>query len=80
MPDLRSRLTDCFAAVFPDLGADEIQHASVASVAAWDSLATVTLVGVIEEEFGEAIGTDDLADLVSFELILDHLTEKSHGN
>ncbi len=39
-------------------------------MAGWDSLAAITLVNVIEEEFGVAL---DLADLPSFGKILNFL-------
>jgi acyl carrier protein len=71
MADLRTRLEQCFAAVFPDLSADEIRSASTASVPAWDSLAFATLVSVIEEEFGVEIPVDELAELGSFNLLLE---------
>ena len=76
MADLEARLTDCFAAVFPALAADEIPRASLASVGQWDSLATITLVGVLEQEFGVSVQPDDLEPEASFELILDYL--RSH--
>jgi acyl carrier protein len=41
------------------------------SVAAWDSVAAITLVSVIEEEFGILMDLDRLADLDSFEQVLD---------
>jgi acyl carrier protein len=76
MDDLRERLTRCFSAVFPDLGHDEIPHASAASVGAWDSLATITLVTVLEEEFGLPLPPEDVEQLSSFELVLDYLEAK----
>jgi acyl carrier protein len=36
------------------------------SVPAWDSLAAVTLVAVLQEEFGLQINLMDLPELVSF--------------
>jgi acyl carrier protein len=74
--DLEARLADCFAAVFPDLSAEEVPRASLASVAQWDSLATLTLVAVLEQEFGVSVQPGDLEQLTSFELILDYL--RSH--
>jgi acyl carrier protein len=38
----------------------------VESVPAWDSLAAVTLVAVLQEEFGLQINLIDLPELVSF--------------
>jgi acyl carrier protein len=49
----------------------EIEAATQVSVAAWDSVAAITLVSVIEEEFGILMDLDRLADLDSFEQVLD---------
>ncbi|HWF38898.1 MAG TPA: acyl carrier protein [Candidatus Acidoferrales bacterium] len=59
------RLIRCFAAVFPDLSAQQIRNTS-AETSDWNSLAAVTLVTLIEEEFGISIGMLDLAELDSF--------------
>jgi acyl carrier protein len=73
MADLESRLVDCFAAAFPEIDRQEIPSVSAGSIASWDSLAGITLISLIEEEFGVAISPDDVPDLISFELILDYL-------
>jgi acyl carrier protein len=73
MVDLKSRLVNCFATVFPELTPPEIPAVSMGSLASWDSVAGVTLLSVIEEEFSLSIPPDDVAGLVSFELILDYL-------
>ena len=46
-PDLRPPKA-CFSCVFPSLSDEDIPHASVATVGSWDSLATVTLVALVE--------------------------------
>ena len=69
------RLVSCFRTVFPALDDQEIAQASIASLAKWDSLATVTLVSVIEEEFGIEVKDTDLENFVSFDLIAETLTE-----
>ncbi|HXN72312.1 MAG TPA: acyl carrier protein [Candidatus Acidoferrales bacterium] len=66
MDEMEQRLVRCFSSVFPDLSAEQIRTASVESVPAWDSLAAVTLVAVLQEEFGLQISLMDLPDLVSF--------------
>ncbi|MDQ3753870.1 MAG: acyl carrier protein [Acidobacteriota bacterium] len=71
--DTRSRLLKCFAVVFPELSEAEIPHASATAVADWDSVASVTLMSVIEEEFGIELDADSLEHLVSFEQMLDYL-------
>ena len=77
MPELQTRLTGCFATVFPNLDTDEILRASHTSVASWDSLATVTLVSVVEEEFGVSIPPEDFEYLISFDLVLDCLKRRT---
>lgn len=73
MDEHRTRLTTCFAAIFPDLPAAEIPAATPLTVAAWDSIANVTLLAVVEEEFGIAVDPDDLERLTSFDALLDYL-------
>ncbi|MEM9487906.1 MAG: hypothetical protein AAGC55_02115 [Myxococcota bacterium] len=77
--DVAQRLTQCFARVFHDLSQDELTRASMASVAAWDSVATITLIDLIQDEFGVALDEDEeaLGQLTSFELILDYLREQA---
>ena len=70
MNDDRERLIKCFAAVFPTLSEEEIQRAAPNAVEDWDSLSSVTLVGVIEEEFNTSIATEDFEHLLSFEATL----------
>jgi acyl carrier protein len=73
MSDIRERVTRCFSNVFPDLPEDEIPRASTASLPAWDSVAHVTLLSSIAEEFGEPFEIEDYEELVSFPLIVDRL-------
>ncbi len=75
MSSSRERLTECFATVFPDLSPAEIPRASTSTVSAWDSIASVTLVSLIEEEFGLQIALDELEELTSFELVLSVVDE-----
>ncbi len=72
--EIASRLEDCLAVVFPHVPRKQLSRASVSSVSQWDSLATLTLVGVIEETFGIQIPPDDLGEFLSFELIQDYLS------
>jgi acyl carrier protein len=66
MDEAENRLIRCFSSVFPDLTSEQIRSASMDSVPAWDSLAAVTLVAVLQEEFGLQINLMDLPELVSF--------------
>jgi acyl carrier protein len=79
MNNTNQRVADCFANVFPDIQADEIPRASTASLAAWDSVAHVTLLSALSEEFEIEFAPDDFEELVSFQLILDYVqTRKAH--
>jgi acyl carrier protein len=67
MNDIRTRLTRCFAAVFPDLPGDQIEAASIRTVKGWDSIALVTLISLVEEEFACSIALEQIPNLESFE-------------
>ena len=75
--DIKPRVIQCFSNVFPDLSEAEIERASTASLAAWDSVAHVTLLSSIAEEFGTSFELEDFEELVSFPLIVDHLENQS---
>ena len=79
MSDTRDRLKSCFRTVFPNLPEASIASASAATVPAWDSLGSITLLQVIEEEFHTAIDLDRLADLDSFESLADYLSIASQN-
>jgi len=76
MDETRRRLTNCFQVVFPDMPEAEIATASTATVSAWDSVAAITLMNVMEDEFGFEMDLDDLADLDSFEKIYSYLHKR----
>ena len=76
MSETAAKLQQCFALVFPDLADAEIPHASMASVGSWDSVATINLVTVIEEEFGVQLEPAELEEVASFDTILDLLERK----
>jgi acyl carrier protein len=73
MPDLESRMAQCFAQVFPRLAPNRVQQATMETVTDWDSLHTVTLVAVLEEEFSVDISADDIPTLISFAAIREFL-------
>lgn len=79
MDDTQVRLRRCFAAVFPRLAQNSIEHASMEGVAEWDSVAGTTLMAAVEEEFGFEIDVPDMAELTSFPAILAYLRgRRSH--
>lgn len=73
---IQEKLTNCFRAVFPSLPEAGIPNASVATVAAWDSLAAITLLHVVEEEFQTEVDLDRLGELDSFGSLADYLAHR----
>lgn len=76
MDDVKPKLIECFQIVFPDLKEEDIPSASQETVADWDSVAAITLVNVIEEQFGIEMDLDELADLDSFQKVLAYLQQR----
>jgi acyl carrier protein len=74
MPDVETRLVGCFLTVFPQLTEADIRSASQERLEQWDSVAAITLVNVIEEEFGTQIDYDHLPNLDTFAKVLGYLT------
>jgi acyl carrier protein len=73
MDNIEQRLENVFGTVFPDLPAQRIKSAAQDSVENWDSVAAITLMNLIEEEFGVEMDFDDVAELTSFSKIHDYL-------
>jgi acyl carrier protein len=74
MSDVETRLVGCFLTIFPQLSAADIRSASQEKLEQWDSVAAITLVNVIEEEFSTQIDYDRLPDLDTFAKVLEYLT------
>ena len=70
MHDVKERLTKCFSAVFPELSPEEIVKASPNTTGAWDSLTAVTLMALIEEEFGIELEPSGMLEDMAFENVL----------
>jgi acyl carrier protein len=71
-----ARLVRCFASVFPNLTPAQIPGASIDTVAEWDSLATMTIVALLEQEFGAKIELFDLPELSSFKAVHHYLRKR----
>ncbi len=78
MDETKARLITCFQTVFPDLSDAEILVATQQSLAAWDSIAAITLVNVIEDEFQIQMDLDQLAELDSFDRVEHYLQTALH--
>ena len=77
MSNREARLIGCFAAVFPELSADEIRHVNSETTGHWDSLSMVTLVSLVQEEFDIEIRSDAVRDLNSFEAFRAYVEKES---
>jgi acyl carrier protein len=75
--EVGDRLVRCFSSVFPTLTEEEVRAADVESLVTLDSLAGVTLVAVIDEEFGVEIDLKGLLELGTFHTIEQHLLKQS---
>jgi acyl carrier protein len=75
LADSNERVVRCFASVFPNLTPRQILTASIETVAEWDSLATVTIVALLEQEFGVQIDQFDLPELSSFYGVKNYLSK-----
>jgi acyl carrier protein len=73
MDDVRTRLMRCFCTVFPALPDATVANANTGNTAEWDSLASITLFALVEEEFGTELDVNVLGELNSFDSILDYL-------
>ena len=71
------KLTRCFSLAFPALPAESIPTASVQTVPEWDSIAQITLLTLIGEEFGLEIDFEEFGDAASFEALASRLRLRS---
>ena len=72
-PSVEQRLLTCFSAVFPERSGTELVSASREAMQEWDSLASVTLLTVVNEEFDTGIDLFDFQNLGSFQSLLEYL-------
>jgi acyl carrier protein len=77
MSEQDRRLLRCFASVFPNLTEKEIKASSAGALFEVDSLAGVTLLTLIGDEFGVNIELPDLLALGSFDRICQFLRERN---
>jgi len=73
----QDRLVRCFSSVFPTLSEAEIRASDVVPLFDLDSLAGVTLVTLIDQEFGVNVDLPDLLELGSFEAISQFLRKRN---
>jgi acyl carrier protein len=73
------RLVECFEKVFPDLSRSDIVAATSENVAAWDSIAQITLLSLTGEAFGIDIDFEEFEGATSFAAILELMNART-GN
>ena len=78
--DIRRRLGRCFSTLFPGVSPEEVARASPASIAEWDSLATLNLIALIAEEFQVEIRPENLDGVLSFDLFLNYVESCQPAN
>jgi acyl carrier protein len=79
MNDLPERLQSCFAIVFPELSPAEIEGASMATLRSWESVMTLTLIALVEDEFGLSIEPEEAVELTSFPRFLAYVQARANG-
>jgi acyl carrier protein len=77
---LKDRLVEGFAGIFPRLSRDEILSASPESVPEWDSLANIILLTLLQQEFHLDIDLTHLESLRSFEDVLTYVEQRVSVN
>lgn len=80
MPNTPARLAKCFLAVFPELKPEDVTLAAPTTVTDWDSVASVNLLTVIEEEFGVQVDFTDVLETLSYEQLCVYLENRIDGH
>ncbi|MBV8706927.1 MAG: acyl carrier protein [Acidobacteriaceae bacterium] len=76
MNNTEEKLIKVFETTFSDLPADRIKSATQETTPNWDSVAAITLMNLIEEEFEIQMDFEDLGELTSFQKILVYVNGK----
>jgi acyl carrier protein len=74
--NIEQRLYDCAELVAPEVDATLFRSSEFSNIEGWDSLKTVTLVTVVEEEFEIEVPFERLADITSCRSLLSILEEQ----
>jgi len=76
---MEDRLMRCFSSVFPAASRDEISSQSLEEITGWDSLRVVTLLAVLDEQFGVQMEVPDLLELGTFSAIKEFVLQRTNG-
>jgi acyl carrier protein len=69
MENVKDKLGRCFALAFPKLDPGRYATANTQNVSDWDSIAQLTLLTLISEEFGREIDFEEFEGATSFEAL-----------
>jgi acyl carrier protein len=75
MDDIRKKLAHCFSLTFPKLDPSQYASASAENTSEWDSVAQVTLLTLIGEEFGIEVDFSEFEGATSFESLATRIGE-----
>ncbi len=70
------RLMRCFASACPNATPEEIRTAKFEDFSGWDSFRGVTLLAVLDEEFGVMIDLPELLELETFNAVKQFLMQR----
>lgn len=73
MDETEQLVSDCFTATFPQLSPETVCLADVDNVESWDSTQMLTLVAMLQEQFGFSIAEKDIFDLTSYKAVVDYV-------
>lgn len=76
MDDTRVKLGRCFAIAFPKLDPTQYETATAQNVNDWDSIAQLTLLTLIGEEFGREMDFEEFEGATSFQALAEALHVK----
>jgi len=79
MNEIRDKLSHCFSLAFPQIDPSQRAGASVENTKGWDSLAQVTLLSLIGEEFGIDIDFEEFDGATSFEALATRISQITTG-
>ena len=73
---VKERVTQCFSTVFPRVPATGLTSLSTSLHGGWDSMMTINLAALLEEEFTITFSLDEIEEFLSYELVVAAVMEK----
>jgi acyl carrier protein len=73
--DIDNPLMHCFATVFPGASCEDINTFKFEALPGWDSLRGVTLLALLDDEFGVQLDLTELMELETFDALEKHINK-----